>query len=390
MEKRKIPAVGIAFLVIVAFVGAIGVKYWLNTSVKDQQWGGMGPTPVVAKAVLTISFANSVEALGTARANESVDIMAKVTDTVRSIGFDDSQVVERGAILIELTDIEETAGLAEARASLSEANKQYARIKVLVQDRTATQARLDTAESERGRARARVQALEAKLADRIIRAPFSGVLGLRQVSVGSLVRPGDLITTLDDISIVKVDFSVSERYLAAVGKGQMVEATNVAYPGQVFNGEVKSVESRIDPVTRAVTVRAHFSNDMGLLRPGMLLSMTLIIDRREALAISEASIIPIKDDAFVYVVSADGTADKRKIETGMRQAGMVEVLKGLEKGEVVVVEGTSRIRRPGQKVSTDGASKGGPKDARRGSPKDRKDQGGPNEHGKTSAVGAKG
>lgn len=352
METSKVSLVWVVIAGLAVVAGAIGLKYWTSTPSGGAGWGGGAPTPVVVRVVSPRVFSNSVEAIGTARATESVDIMAKVTDTVRSIGFDDAQSVEEGQILIELTDVEEIAGLAEARAGLSEANKQYVRIKDLVENGTATVSRLDSAQSDRDKARAKVQGLEAKLADRIIRAPFAGILGLRQVSVGSLVRPGDLITTLDDISVIKVDFSVSERYLAALKPGQQVEATNVAYPGLLFAGEVRSVDPRIDPVTRAVTIRAHLPNAERRLRPGMLLSMTLVMDSHEGLGVSESSLIPVKDDVFVYVVNADKETEKRKIEAGMRESGMVEVLSGLEEGEVVIVEGTSLIRRPGQKVRT--------------------------------------
>lgn len=352
MVKRRLPVFGIAIGLLVLLGGAIYLKATLSSSGGGNNWGGMPPTPVVAHTVGHASFSQYVEALGTAHANESVSIMAKVTDTVRTIGFEDAEIVEEGHILIELMDVEETAGLAEARAGLDEAGKQFARTRELVANGTATASRLDTTRSDRDRARAKVQGLEAKLADRIIRAPFSGVLGLRQVSVGSLVRPGDMITTLDDVSIMKVDFSVSERYLARLKDGLQIEATNVAYPGKHFYGEVKSVDSRIDPVTRSIVVRAHIPNDDLLMRPGMLLSMTLIMNSREGLSVPEASLIPVKDDISVWVIGEDGTAQKRMVEVGMRFRGNVEILDGLAEGERVVVQGTSRIRRAGQKIST--------------------------------------
>lgn len=355
MVKQKSSAFILAGLFIAALVAVVAVKYFTSQADQGGQgWGNMGPTPVVTERIGRETFAEVVEALGTAKANESVDIMAKVTDTVRTIGFEDAQVVEKGHLLIELSDVEEAAGLAEARAGLSEANKQYNRTKELVANGTATQSRLDTAQSDRDRAIAKVQGLEAKLADRIIRAPFAGVLGLRQVSVGSLVRPGDLITTLDDISVVKVDFSVSERYLAELAAGQTVRATNVAYPGEVFQGVVASVDSRVNPVTRSVMVRANIDNSGGLLRPGMLLSMSLIVDSHDGLGVSEAALIPVKEAVSVWVVGADNTVEKRQIKVGMRVRGRVEVLSGLSEGEDVVVEGTSTVRRPGQEVAPQG------------------------------------
>lgn len=342
---------------MVVLLGAVGIKYLGNRTGAGEHRGQMPPTPVVTVTVSPFVFANSVEAIGTARANESVDIMSRVTDTISRIAFEDSQSVETGDILIELTDVEEAADLVQARAGLSAADKQYARIQDLVANRTTTQSRLDEALSERDRSAAKVAALEAQMADRIIRAPFSGNLGLRQVSVGSLVRPGDMITTLDDVSVIKIDFSVSERYLANLAPGQLVTAQNVAWPGIDFSGEVRSVGSRIDPVTRAVIVRAHVPNPDGRLRPGMLLSIHLVMNSHEAPGVPEGALVPVKDRVSVWVVDADSKAQKRQVVTGLRVKGQVEILDGLVEGEEVIVEGVHNIRRPGQKVRVSGDGK---------------------------------
>lgn len=349
-KKTRLPFVAMAFAGFAFLLSAVGLKYLQNQSGEESQWGGMPPTPVVTYTVALSHFANTVEAIGTARANESVDIMARVTDTVSRIAFEDARRAEIGDILVELTDEEEAAALAEARAGLAEADKQYERIKDLVAKGTASGARLDAAISERDRSASRVRALEAKMADRIIRAPFSGVLGLRQVSVGSLVRPGDLITTLDDISIIKIDFSISERYLAKLASGQIIAARSVAWPDVIFEGEVKSVDSRIDPVTRAVMVRAHVPNAETLLRPGMLLSIELVMDSHEALSVPEGALVPVKDTVSVWIVDTESQAQKRKVVTGLRIDGQVEILGGLAEGDRVIVEGVHNIRRPGQKV----------------------------------------
>lgn len=356
-KKTRLPYVALAFAGFAFLLSAVGLKYLQNRSGEENQWGGMPPTPVVTFTVAPREFANSVEAIGTARANESVEIMARVTDTVSRIAFEDSQNVEVGDILVELTDEEEGAALAEARAGLAEAHKQYKRIEDLVANGTATQSRLDTAISERDRSGSRVKALEAKMADRIIRAPFSGVLGLREVSVGSLARPGDLITTLDDVSVIKVDFSVSERYLAKIAPGQTITASSVAWPGVAFIGEVRSVDSRIDPVTRAVMIRAHMPNPETMLKPGMLLSIELIMDRHEALAVPEGALVPVKDTVSVWIVGAENQAAKRAVVTGLRIKGQVEILSGLAEGDKVIVEGVHNIRRPGQKVQPRGEGK---------------------------------
>lgn len=362
-NKVKTKSVAVVMIVGLAIlVGAVALKHMGNQPAAMQARGGMPATPVVTQKVLPLQFANSVEAIGTARANESVDVMTRVTDTISRIAFQDAGHVEAGDILVELTDEEEAAALVEARAGLDAAIKQYARIQDLVANRTTSQARLDEALSERDRGKARVKALEAKMADRIIRAPFAGVLGLRQVSVGSLVRPGDLITTLDDISVIKLDFSVSERYLANLSSGQPIAARNVAWPDVEFVGEVHSVDSRIDPVTRAVMVRALVPNPDGRLRPGMLLSIELIMDSHQALGVPEGALVPIKDSVTVWVVETEpdgqSKAHKRDVVTGLRIKGQVEILEGLSEDEMVIVEGVHNIRRTGQAVRLPGSGQG--------------------------------
>lgn len=357
-KTRAKPVVIVIVAGLAVLVGAVALKYLSNQSSVSSPRGGMPAIPVVTATVGHIEFANSVEAIGTARANESVDVMSRVTDTISRIAFRDAGQVKAGDILVELTNEEEAAALIEARAGLDAATKQYTRIQDLVVNRTTSQARLDEALSERDRGKARVKALEAKMADRIIRAPFAGVLGLRQVSVGSLVRPGDLITTLDDISVIKIDFSVSERYLAQVSTGQAITARNVAWPNIEFKGEVQSIDNRIDPVTRAVMVRAVVPNRDGRLRPGMLLAIELIMDRHQALSVPEGALVPVKDSVTTWVVETtdDGQskAHKRAVVTGLRIKGQVEILEGLSDGELVIVEGVHNIRQSGQKVRLPG------------------------------------
>lgn len=347
-----------------AFIGVFSVLGILVLAVVIRFFatgGGEGPserhmpaTPVVVATVTETEFADVIEAIGTARANESVNITAKITDTVRSTSFVDGQFIETGEIIVELTDEEASANLNEARAGLEEARKQYKRISGLMASGSTTRARLDQALAERDRARARVQALEASLSDRIIRAPFAGVLGLRNVSPGTLVKPGDVITTLDDISLVKIDFSVPERFISALKPGQTISALSAAYPDSAFIGKVITVDSRIDPITRAVVVRAEVPNPDGLLRGGMSLSIRLATNQKMSLTIPEESIVPVSDKVFVYVVSPDGIAKRTRIVVNRRRVGEIEVLEGLSLNDQVVVEGTHKLFMPQQPVNVVG------------------------------------
>jgi membrane fusion protein (multidrug efflux system) len=301
------------------------------------------PIPVVAALVEQGELSERIEALGTARANESVTITARVTETVRALRFDDGQAVEQGEVIAELVSAEEAAALASAEATLADATKQYDRVAQLVRERTESQARLDRVLAERDAARARVQELEARLSDRLVRAPFSGVLGLRRVSPGALVEPGDAITTLDDVDPMKLDFTVPERLLGEVQAEQEVRATSVAYPGRVFGGRISAVDTRINPRTRAVTLRALVDNPDRLLRPGMLLSVELLHGRRQALMIPESALVPIGNQAFVYRVTPELRVERVSVRTGARRPGRIEIVEGLSAGQRVVVEGTQHV-----------------------------------------------
>jgi membrane fusion protein (multidrug efflux system) len=168
-------------------------------------------------------------------------------------------------------------------------------------------------------------------------------VGLRRVSVGSLVNPGAVITTLDDTSTIKLDFTVPETFLADVTPGLAITARSAAYPAQAFVGKVSSVDSRIDPTTRSVTVRALVPNPSGLLKPGMFLTVLLSRGAADALLIPEQALVPEQGDVFVFVIK-DGVAEKRLVRTGQRRVGEVQVVQGLAAGESVVTEGTQKLR----------------------------------------------
>ncbi|MEZ5542869.1 MAG: efflux RND transporter periplasmic adaptor subunit [Pseudomonadota bacterium] len=303
------------------------------------------PEPgVIVAPVRQVEFADRIEALGTLAANESVALTATVTETVSALRFDDGDRVVPGQVLAEMTSREEHAQLEEARATVNEAERQYRRIKSLEAEGTAAKATLDERQREWETARARLAAIESRLADRLIKAPFAGVVGLRDLSVGALVRPGDLITTLDDDSVMKLEFPVAATLLEALQPGLAVEATSPAYPERRFAGSIKAVDSRVDPITRAVRVRALLPNPDHLLRPGMLMRVELLQHPRSALVIPEEALIPRGEQQFVYVVTPAHTIEYREIRSGGRRPGLVEVLAGLTADEQVVTHGHLRVR----------------------------------------------
>jgi len=310
-----------------------------------------GPAVVMVQTAQLVTIEDRIEALGTAKANESVYITAHVTETIKSINFDDGMLVDKGRILVELSKFEESAELQDARSNLSEQEKQYKRAVELVKSGAATNSRLDTQTAALNSAKARVAGAEARINDRVIKAPFTGVLGLRQVSPGTLVQPGTPITTLDDIDLIKLDFAVPETYMAEIQTGLTIQATSSAYPGKVFDGVVKSVDTRVDPATRTITVRAELKNTDHLIRPGMLLKVELLRNPRERIMIPEQAVTSLQDKQFVYLIDAEGKAQRTELTSGIRREGKIEVLSGINVGDTVVIEGSFKLR-PGAEAKT--------------------------------------
>jgi membrane fusion protein (multidrug efflux system) len=296
------------------------------------------------------AFTETVEALGTAKANESVVITPTLEERVVDIFFEDGDAVANDQVLVKLNDSETRYLLAEASAALREQQKQFERISKLAKTNATSRSRLDEEQSLLEIARAKVAHLKAQLRDYTIRAPFAGILGTRQISTGAVVDSDTVITTLDDTTVIKLDFTVPETYLGVLRNGMDVLAKSPAYPDRNFNGTVTAISSRVDPDTRTLTIRAQIPNPDRLLKPGMLLTVDLIKERSQSLIIPEEAVILEKEKKFVLVVTAQNTVDKKEIVTGRRSPGKVEVISGLNAGHRVVVEGINRVR-PGISVN---------------------------------------
>lgn len=350
-------------IVVAASVAVVFVAHrFLGRSAPEARSRGGGEAIVVAEPVAPRSFADRAEAIGTALAVESVTITPLVTERVTSLHFEDGASVAPGDTLVELEHDEESAELEEARVGLAEQERHFERVRSLRERNLVSQEEFDLAQGDLGVARARVQAAEARLRNRIITAPFAGVLGIRRVSPGTLVSPGQVITTLDDLSVVKVDFTVPEALLSQIEVGLPVTARSAPWPDRVFRGRVTSIDTRIDPGTRAVAVQARIPNPEGKLRPGMLLAVELICREREALGVPERALLSYADRQYVFVVHNDGSAEQREVELGVRDAGWVEVVNGLEPGEMIVVDGLLGLR-DGARVRVEGAGAPTPDEA---------------------------
>ncbi|PJK09370.1 efflux transporter periplasmic adaptor subunit [Lysobacteraceae bacterium NML120232] len=305
--------------------------------------------PVSIEQAQQQTYVEKTEATGTVVARESVTLTAKVSELVERVHFESGQEVARGAALVTLSGQQQQANLQAAEANAAEAEQLYQRYLQLAEQQLIARATLDTQKASRDASRAQVAQIRAQLGERVVRAPFSGVLGIRQVSPGALVTPGTVLTTLDDISRVYVDFPLPEAQLAHLAVGQRLTGATVAWPGRTFEGVVSAINTRIDPASRAVMVRADFANDDRALRPGMLFSIKLQQAERRALMVPEIAITQVGRERFVWKVDAENKVRQSPVETGQREAGKVEITQGLHEGERIVVEGVGKLRN-GQSV----------------------------------------
>lgn len=305
-----------------------------------------GAPPPVNVFVVTVQqslFSNQIEALGTLRSNEAITLTAKVTDTVSAIHFSDGQRVKQNDILLEMTNDEEHALLQKAQFELQEAKRQYQRVQTLAKTNLATESLLDEREQIYQSAQTQFAAMQSRMRDRIILAPFTGVLGLRNISVGTLVRPGDPITTLDDDSIMKLDISMPSVLIQDVMVGMPIQAHTKEFGDKVFSGKVTAIGSRVDPDTRSITLRAEIANPDFVLKPGLLMTATLKTPEQPRLLLPEESIVREGYQSFVYRIKND-TAHKIPVQTGARSPGYVVVTDGIEEGDQIVTHGVLRLR----------------------------------------------
>jgi len=338
-------------------LGVAGFLVLMSTLSLAQQ----APIPVFAYKTQMKPFYDELEAIGTLRANEAVELMPAVTELITQINFSDGDRVKKGDVLVYMDIMEEQALRAEEATRVEEAERQLKRFESLIKKGAAPKSALDEQRLVLQTAQARIQAIDSQIRQRQIVAPFNGVVGLRNISVGALSQPGTVITTLDDDQIMKLDFSVSERYLSVLKPGLKIEATSTVWPDKVFTGVVASVSSRLDPVTRSIAVRALFDNQDYSLRPGLLMKVTMQSKPRTVLIIPETAILMKGDQHFVMVVKSEQdsnaklkapTVVQKLVEIGSRRKGEVEIVQGLNANELIVVHGLMRLQ-PGSEIKVE-------------------------------------
>lgn len=320
--------------------------------------GPRGEVPQVSLvSPVNRTFTERLELLGVAKGRQSVTLSAATTQLVSRVLFSPGQTVSKGQVLVELKTTEQDAALAQARAREVQARRAYERWRTLGEQGYASAAAVDQYEAAWKSARADVGAAESRLGDRVIRAPFAGVVGLSDIAPGAIINPGAAIVTLDDLSALRVDFQVPDRFLSAVREGQALTATVDAWPDARFSGRILRLDTRIDERTRALTARSEFASPDGRLKPGMMLRVGVSQGVRTALALPESAVAVQGEGASVFVVVQEGgrmTVQQRPVVAGLRQDGWVEILEGVTTGDRVVADGLNRIQS-GQPVRPAGS-----------------------------------
>jgi len=333
------------FLLILATCALLLLLLVMVPSGEDEK-SGDSPSrtaiPISIYQVKSQAFWDEALALGTLRAWESVDITASVPQIVTTISFEDGQVVKKGDVLATLKQAAEQASLKEQQAALIDAQREVRRLENLARQNQVAQTDLDKSRTLATITRHKIEIIEARIADRTIVAPFSGVLGLRRVSEGALVTPGQRLTTLDDLARMRLDFSVPATQLSFLVIGQSIQAVAPAF-NEVFEGKISAVDSRIDPVSRSVIARATLENPGMKLPPGLLMEVTVRGPVRQVIVVPEESLESRARDQFLWVVEGE-VAHRVEVSIGGRRPGWVEIVAGLNVGDVVVRDGVGLLR----------------------------------------------
>lgn len=319
--------------------------------------GGGGRAQAVSEAVVAVRpFSDEIRVLGVARGRRSVNVTSATSQLITRVLFTDGQRVAAGTPLVELQANEQDAGVIEARANVAQAERAYERYRQLAERGVAPRVMAEDAETALATARASLAAAQARLGDRVIRAPFAGVIGLTSVTPGTYVSPGAVIATLDDTDVVRVDFPVPERYLGVLRTGTPLTATIDAYGDEPFSGRIALIDTRVNEQTRSVTARAEIPNPAGRIRPGMAVRVAIQEGQRTSIAAPEAAVQYEGSGAFVYRIAKrenGSVAQRVVVETGAVEGGFVEITSGLAAGDHIVASGLNRIQ-PGAPISVEG------------------------------------
>ena len=362
-------------LAMLAVVAAAGSGYWYGalsgpaapvagTSATGKSGGIQGAANPAQEAiavevtrVAAVNLPQTITAVGSLRSDESVTLRPEVAGRITEILFKEGRPVTKGDALVRLDPSINQAEVRQARANLTLAKAKYERSVDLAGRNFISGQAKDEARNNLEIAASAVALADARLRKTELKAPFSGIIGLRVVSVGDYVREGADLVNLQAIDPLKVDFRVPETFLKQVQVGQAVEVTLDALPGKTYEGKVFALDPLVDAAGRAIVIRAQVRNQDTSMRPGMFARVTLITrDEKEALVLPEEALMPQGTEQYVFRVT-DSRAVRVKVETGQRRDGKVEILRGLDKDDVVVTAGQLKLR-DGMLVRNAGAGAG--------------------------------
>lgn len=312
-----------------------------NTPATSSRGGG-GAVAVQALPVETLTFAETVEAVGTTLARQSVTLRPSAAGRVTEVAFATGDHVSTGDILVRLDDAAARASLASAEATVSEAEAAFNRQQQLEQRGSAAEATLQAARAALLRAEAERDMAINELEDRVLRAPFDGLVGLTDLARGQLIDSSTEVTTLDDLSVVEVAFNVPERFIARLARGQTVTLSTPAYPDREFTATIKAIDTRVDQTTRSIALRAEVPNDEGRFTAGMFMRVSLVLDQRQAPAVPERALSVAGAMSYVHVIE-DGSARRIAVTVGSQQGEMIEVSGELVAGTPVIVSNLHRV-----------------------------------------------
>ena len=344
------PLVGVIALAVLIGVG--GAAYWAGTRnaapAPAAAAAKAGPAPqgvvIEASKVSVVKLPQAIAAVGSLRSDETVILRPEVAGRVSQILFKEGERVTKGQVLVKLDDSVQQADLDRAKANLTLSKTKHERSIDLRNKGFISSQALDEAENNWKVAQADSELMTARSSKTALHAPFSGTIGLRQVSIGDYVKEGQDLVNLESIDPLKVDFRVPELALSLLRDGQLLQITLDALPDKAYDGKVVAINPLIDANGRAVVIRAQVPNKDGKLRPGMFARVRLFTSGdKDTIVVPEESLFPLGEDKYVYKV-VDGKAMRQKIDIGQRREGKVEVMAGLTPDDIVVTAGVIKLR----------------------------------------------
>lgn len=330
------------FITLLAVLAAGGYLYFGEDSV--------GAAPGRAKRVSNVNVVEPVQdqvrdvvvAVGTLQSQRAIELTSEVNGRIVELNFEPGEPVQKGQLLVQLDDRQARADLRVVQAQYDDAKRQYDRARSLKARNSISQSQVDELRTAMEVADAQRAAAQTRLDDHRIEAPFAGVAGLRDVSVGAYLNAGDSIATLDAIDQLDLTFSVPERYLGQITRSQHLTGLTSAFPDQPFDGTLTELGTRINALSRALPVKARVANPDRKLRPGQYMSVNLTLRQRQALVIPEQAVLVQGNNAYVFLADQDA-ARRVEVTLGVRKPGLVEVISGVRAGDSVIITGQDRL-----------------------------------------------